>query len=661
MRWLTIVIILLPSLMYSQVTTKTRYLYADTVFVTKRTDSGVAKFDSVWARVYSNFPTGPTTDTTIYAMSSQSGIVDTVNKIGKTVSFIHSFIDTSYVVEMRGYRGLTSISLSFTRWVDSVRFYPAEDSTTVEWSVQAVSPIAGTVTAMKTGTSINFIHSLVVPDYLVSVLGIKNNTEITVGVAKSTYGVTFYPAKDSTQVMWTISSISQGIVIPSGRTSDSSRAASKADSLVNFVRYGRYNADSIAHHPVVGTPLDNYIPKYDLANARWVFRLDSTSTSGAVDSVRASYWSSNVRGNYLKPADSTIERNYSTSLYAPKGLATNSGLTMSTARLLGRTTVLTGVIEEVSAGTNLSFSSGSLSVTNRPIFDSVYARAYGNLPTIGAFDSSRASHKADSLVGFTKTGILRTADSVSERSYSNSLYLKNNDSTSERNYGNIIYLKNADSTKIRNYSNALYLKNADSVSERNYSSLIYLKNADSTKIRNYSTVLYLGLHGTADTAKVAYWATALRGGVGTASVDSIKHLFVDSTNRLQSGKWEAVVANGDSGKYVHKEMLPFDSTGASAKDSVSGKLYLDATKKTIRVSTQRQGVSSFSGSTTRLAVYVAGVMTSNKFSTGPISPADGTLPVLGDLCSGITKTDSLIIQRAAGTTSGLGVWYIQVK
>jgi hypothetical protein len=48
---------------------------------------------------------------------------------------------------------------------------------------------------------------------------------------------------------------------------------------------------------------------------------------------------------------------------AISGAVTSSGLTMSTARLLGRTTASTGAIEEISAGTGLSLSGGSLSVS----------------------------------------------------------------------------------------------------------------------------------------------------------------------------------------------------------------------------------------------------------------------------------------------------------
>ncbi|MFZ9848946.1 MAG: hypothetical protein ACO3FA_00860 [Vulcanococcus sp.] len=48
---------------------------------------------------------------------------------------------------------------------------------------------------------------------------------------------------------------------------------------------------------------------------------------------------------------------------AASGAVTGSGLTMATARLLGRSTASTGAIEEISVGTGLSLSSGTLSAT----------------------------------------------------------------------------------------------------------------------------------------------------------------------------------------------------------------------------------------------------------------------------------------------------------
>ena len=49
--------------------------------------------------------------------------------------------------------------------------------------------------------------------------------------------------------------------------------------------------------------------------------------------------------------------------YAASGAVTSSGLTMATARLLGRTTASTGAVEEISVGASLTLAGGSISGT----------------------------------------------------------------------------------------------------------------------------------------------------------------------------------------------------------------------------------------------------------------------------------------------------------
>ena len=56
-------------------------------------------------------------------------------------------------------------------------------------------------------------------------------------------------------------------------------------------------------------------------------------------------------------------KTYFDTLYAKIGAITSNGNTMATARLLGRTTASTGAIEEISVGTGLSLSGGSLTCT----------------------------------------------------------------------------------------------------------------------------------------------------------------------------------------------------------------------------------------------------------------------------------------------------------
>ena len=55
------------------------------------------------------------------------------------------------------------------------------------------------------------------------------------------------------------------------------------------------------------------------------------------------------------------------------GLITSSGLTQSTARILGRTTAGTGAVEEITVGANLSLAAGSLAVTGVALSGSITA------------------------------------------------------------------------------------------------------------------------------------------------------------------------------------------------------------------------------------------------------------------------------------------------
>jgi hypothetical protein len=82
--------------------------------------------------------------------------------------------------------------------------------------------------------------------------------------------------------------------------------------------------------------------------------------------------------------------------YVAPGAATASGLTMATSRLLGRTTASPGAIEEITVGSGLSLSAGSLSATgsgsgtvnsgtaNRLTYYAATGTAVSELPTAGS-------------------------------------------------------------------------------------------------------------------------------------------------------------------------------------------------------------------------------------------------------------------------------------
>ena len=219
---------MLPSLVYSQITLKSKHISTDSIDVAKRASIAVARADSLYAIKYANLPPvlfadssrashiadslkgfNKSRDTTIYIVSAQSGITNNVLKTGKIITFLHSFVDTGYVVKARGYKGAFENSLSLKRWADSIAFYPVDDSVTVEWEVQSPSAIAGTILTRLAGTVVNFLYPFSSTNYFVSVLGLKSGNEVTVGVLKSSSSIKLYPATDSTQVMWSTGSITQ--------------------------------------------------------------------------------------------------------------------------------------------------------------------------------------------------------------------------------------------------------------------------------------------------------------------------------------------------------------------------------------------------------------------------------------------------------------------
>lgn len=103
--------------------------------------------------------------------------------------------------------------------------------------------------------------------------------------------------------------------------------------------------------------------------------IDATKpTAGAAltADVRNNFSAAKTEIEALQAADATL---------APKGAATSSGLTMSTARLLGRTTATTGAVEEITPGANLSLAAGSLSVAPSGASKQIQ---YNNAGTLGA-------------------------------------------------------------------------------------------------------------------------------------------------------------------------------------------------------------------------------------------------------------------------------------
>jgi hypothetical protein len=140
---------------------------------------------------------------------------------------------------------------------------------------------------------------------------------------------------------------------------------------------------------------------------------------GTVNADRGFVCTSNAGGT-LGSTSITFSQFFGLGSYAATGLATASGLTQSTSKLLGRTTASTGAIEEISVGSGLTFASGSLSVTN-PVISAAMGSTVGytsatpavaasiTLPTAGTYRLracgfySSSSTSTGLLAGFTQS------------------------------------------------------------------------------------------------------------------------------------------------------------------------------------------------------------------------------------------------------------------
>lgn len=107
---------------------------------------------------------------------------------------------------------------------------------------------------------------------------------------------------------------------------------------------GTLSVDTSTYLTSVGTGVQNEI-------AYWA----TTSTLG---SLATATYPSLTELSYVKGVTSAIQTQLNAKV--DDGAVTTSGLTMATSRILGRTTASTGAIEELTAGSSLSLSAGSL-------------------------------------------------------------------------------------------------------------------------------------------------------------------------------------------------------------------------------------------------------------------------------------------------------------
>lgn len=149
-------------------------------------------------------------------------------------------------------------------------------------------------------------------------------------------------------------------------------------------------------------------------------------------------------------------------VYATTGAVTTSGLTMSTARLLGRTTAATGAIEEITVGTGLTFATTTLSVaygttastacvgndsrlsdartplahthsgadiTSGTIGSAYISGAYGNITGTGALNSGSITSGFGSI---SSGGTIAANGAVSSTGAGAALYTDNRSNTAQK-------------------------------------------------------------------------------------------------------------------------------------------------------------------------------------------------------------------------------------
>lgn len=99
---------------------------------------------------------------------------------------------------------------------------------------------------------------------------------------------------------------------------------------------------------------------FTYVNSLWYYSDDNVLNSVANGATGVTTLSGIVKGNGTSPFSAAAA---GTDYVAPSAYASANGLTMATARLLGRTTASTGAAEEITVGSGLSLSGGTLTAT----------------------------------------------------------------------------------------------------------------------------------------------------------------------------------------------------------------------------------------------------------------------------------------------------------
>jgi hypothetical protein len=133
--------------------------------------------------------------------------------------------------------------------------------------------------------------------------------------------------------------------------------------------------------------------------------------------------------------------------------------------------------------------------------------------------------------------------------------------------------------------------------------------------------------------------------VGSASLNELTSRKTNTTSvsPLLYPTWRAAKAYADSVGALLARIASPSFTGSMTGDA------------------NMRGSAAFSGVLTRVAVSIPGATSSDYYIVRQIATDSHTRPVAGDLLSCFAITDSLIVLRAVGTTSGETFTYFRIK
>lgn len=132
-----------------------------------------------------------------------------------------------------------------------------------------------------------------------------------------------------------------------------------------------------------------------------------TTNTGTVTSVSGTGSVSGLTLSGTVTGSGSLTLGGSITGFAPTGAITASGLTMATARILGRTTASTGAVEEITVGSGLTLSGGTLSATggSGSMDDFLIGADTGSAETVtnGQTATFAGGTGIDTVVGATRT------------------------------------------------------------------------------------------------------------------------------------------------------------------------------------------------------------------------------------------------------------------